>query len=161
VPGASQCEKCPAGETTTLQGSATKADCHSDPTIVAAQAQAAAAKAQAEADEQRQTTLIIALVGAILMMRLMCLRMHLKAAEARVLEEEKRTTEAELRAVETERNFFRDWRVKAEDLTFDGDKPIAKGAEGQVWKGKLRGHMVIQPDSFLSMSARVTPSSNP
>ena len=49
----------------------------------------------------------------------------------------------EILASNAAKEFYRDWRVKEEDLEFLGDKPLAKGAEGEVWLGRLHRHEVM------------------
>ena len=37
--------------------------------------------------------------------------------------------------------YYRDWRINSLDLTFK--KMLAKGSEGEVWKGTLRGYFGV------------------
>ena len=53
--------------------------------------------------------------------------------------------------------FWRDWRIKANELTFD--KMLASGAEGQVWLGHLQdiGEVAIKVPRLVSPSLLAVP----
>jgi hypothetical protein len=128
VPGASQCKKCSYWDTSE-QGSGSQADCELSPS---------------------STIIIIVVAFSVALIGAGCFvyrqriqnqnnLMQLKDAEARVLEEKERTTQAELRAVKIERNFFRDWRIPGENI--DCKKKLNEGAFGEVWQGTLHGQI--------------------
>lgn len=101
-----------------------------------------AAREKQEMDDQRKILIVASVCGALILLLLLCglcLLGRFTRLKARLAREEAFGQELKLAEQQKQIVYLRDWRIKEEDLTLESK--VARGAEGEVWKGQLHGHL--------------------
>jgi hypothetical protein len=140
-PNQTQCRKCPS-DYTELEGNQNASSCVQNPQLAKAKSDAALAKDESAQAASSAKMLLYASLGAALFFIVLlgcAARWYISAAEAKVQQAELKAQQAEMENQTRELNFMRDWNIKPTEIVFLDDKPVAKGAEGEVWRGRMHG----------------------
>jgi len=143
VSGAFSCDKCPLDYTNFRLGSRNSSDCEPDPRVQAANARLQVAdalvreqEATSETDKKQKDIYLIAGIATVAVVVLL---FAVTKNKQHLAQTENLLRDAEIRALQFENRYLRDWRIPCENITFD--RRLAAGTEGEVWTGKLHGHL--------------------
>lgn len=125
------CLACPSDRPWTAQVQTVNLEkCKQNPQVAAAQ--------QRAEEHKRTVTLVAASVsGAALLLGFLFAVFVVSKIKLQVQAAELERQDLLLLENEKQIQYLRDWRIKEEDLSFK--EMVARGAEGEVWRGTLRG----------------------